>query len=81
MEKFPILRHDCAAWSSPSRRNSIDLIYARVMRASFLDLFELVNLHGYQTVLSAMEEVKSEMNPKQYSMQISMLESIGDACA
>ena len=75
----PRFANAASVWSSPSQKNSLKLLPARLSNASFLDLMELLRIHGIDEVEKSLDAIAPELNKKQYLMQKQMLGNIGVA--
>lgn len=64
-------------WSAPETRHTLGALHARLVHANILDLMQLSILHGVDTVGRYMEEIKDEIQPKQYEIQLRTLNAIG----
>lgn len=78
---YPRIDHAASVWSSPSRRNDLSMLYARLTNASFLDLMTLADLHGINVVEEHLDTLRPEMREARYQLQKEMLNNIKIAYA
>lgn len=78
---FPRLDNALSVWSSPSRKNDLKLLHARLANASFKDLLVLTELHGIETVELSLDAIKPEIRESRYKLQKDMLNNIKVAYA
>lgn len=71
-----ILKNASSVWSSPSRKNSREMLYARLTNASLRDMIELCQMFGPKDVDQALEAIKGEIKPAQYKQERSMLSNV-----
>ena len=77
--RYPVLLTSCSAWSSPSLRNHLSRLAARLAYASFKDLLDLSLIHGVSKVEETMEKIRHEITVRRYDFQKSMLNNIKKA--